>query len=179
MFSVCTASSNSPYMKAQSQPEVRTESHLRSLLDGPTALRMSMAFYIPRDVSKLLRASCGHLILQFFLLSFLVRLLLVPTSNATSGSHIVEHVPPMVTNAMGQQLLTWQIQLLVTQSCLTLCRLVDCSPPGSSVHGISQARMLEWVALPSPGGLPHPGTGLGPPALQVALLVVVVIMGFC
>ena len=80
---------------------------------------------------------------------------------------------------MGQQLLTWQIQLLVTQSCLTLCRLVDCSPPGSSVHGISQARMLEWVALPSPGGLPHPGTGLGPPALQVALLVVVVIMGFC
>ena len=38
--------------------------------------------------------------------------------------------------------------VLVTQSCLTLCNPVDCSPPGSSVHGILQARMLEWVAVP-------------------------------
>ena len=35
----------------------------------------------------------------------------------------------------------------VTQSCLTLCDPMDCSPPGSSVHGILQARILEWVAL--------------------------------
>ena len=35
----------------------------------------------------------------------------------------------------------------VTQSCLTLCDLMDCSPPGSSVHEISQARILEWVAI--------------------------------
>ena len=35
----------------------------------------------------------------------------------------------------------------VTQSCLTLCDPVDCSPPGSSVHGILQARILEWVAI--------------------------------
>ena len=35
----------------------------------------------------------------------------------------------------------------VTQSCLTLCNPVDCSPPGSSVHGILQARVLEWVAI--------------------------------
>ena len=35
----------------------------------------------------------------------------------------------------------------VTQSCLTLCSPVDCRPPGSSVHGISQARILEWVAI--------------------------------
>ena len=33
--------------------------------------------------------------------------------------------------------------VLVTQSCLTLCDPVDCSPPGSSVHGILQARILE------------------------------------
>ena len=32
------------------------------------------------------------------------------------------------------------------QSCLILCHPVDCSPPGSSVHGILQARILEWVA---------------------------------
>ena len=35
------------------------------------------------------------------------------------------------------------------QSCLTLCNTMDCSPPGSSVHGILQARILKWVATPS------------------------------
>ena len=35
----------------------------------------------------------------------------------------------------------------VAQSCLTLCDTVDCSLPGSSVHGILQARILEWVAI--------------------------------
>ena len=37
----------------------------------------------------------------------------------------------------------------VTQSCLTLCNPMDCSPPGSSVHGILQARTLEWVVISS------------------------------
>ena len=37
---------------------------------------------------------------------------------------------------------------LVTQLCLTLCDPMDCSPPGSSVHGILQAGILEWVAIP-------------------------------
>ena len=40
------------------------------------------------------------------------------------------------------------MKVLVTQSCLTLCDPMDCSPPGSSVHGILQARILEWVAIP-------------------------------
>ena len=35
------------------------------------------------------------------------------------------------------------------QSCLTLCDPMDCRPLGSSVHGILQARILEWVAMPS------------------------------
>jgi len=35
----------------------------------------------------------------------------------------------------------------VAQSCPTLSDLMDCSPPGSSVHGIFQARVLEWVAI--------------------------------
>ena len=45
------------------------------------------------------------------------------------------------------------------QSCPTLCNTTDCSPPGSSVHGDSQARILEWVAMPFPpsGNLPDPG----------------------
>ena len=38
------------------------------------------------------------------------------------------------------------------QSCLTLCNPMDYSPPGSSVRGILQARMLEWVAAPSSRG---------------------------
>ena len=45
-----------------------------------------------------------------------------------------------------------QNQVTLTQSCLTLCDPMDCSPPGSSVHGIFQARMLEWVAIPSSRG---------------------------
>ena len=36
------------------------------------------------------------------------------------------------------------------QSCPTLCDPMDCSPPGSSIHGIFQATVLEWVPLPSP-----------------------------
>ena len=39
--------------------------------------------------------------------------------------------------------------VLVIKSRLTLCDPMDCSPPGSSVHGILQARTLDWVAMPS------------------------------
>ena len=42
------------------------------------------------------------------------------------------------------------------QLCLTLSDPMDCSPPVSSVHGIFQARVLEWVALPSPGDQVQP-----------------------
>ena len=46
---------------------------------------------------------------------------------------------------------------LVIQSCSTLCSPRDFSSPGSSVHGILQARILEWVAMPSSRDLPYPG----------------------
>ena len=49
---------------------------------------------------------------------------------------------------------------LVAQSCPTLCD----SPPASSVHGILQARILEWAAIPSPVDLPDPGIEPGSPA---------------
>ena len=45
----------------------------------------------------------------------------------------------------------WKLCVCVcvcAQLCLTLCNPMDCSPPGSSVHGISQARILKWVAIP-------------------------------
>ena len=44
------------------------------------------------------------------------------------------------------------------QSCPTLCDPMDCSPPGSSAHGILQARILEWVAISFSRDLPNPGT---------------------
>ena len=46
--------------------------------------------------------------------------------------------------------------MLVAQSCPTLCDPTDCSPPGSSVHGIFQTRILEWVAMPSCRGSSQP-----------------------
>ena len=49
-----------------------------------------------------------------------------------------------------------EVNVLVTQSCATFCDPVDCSPPGSSVHGIFQARTLEWVAMPSSRGSSQP-----------------------
>ena len=39
------------------------------------------------------------------------------------------------------------VYVLVAQSCLTLCNPMNCSLPCSSVYGISQARILEWVAI--------------------------------
>ena len=48
---------------------------------------------------------------------------------------------------------------------MTLFDPMDCSQPGSPVHGISQARILEWVPFPSPGDLPDPGIRPGSPAL--------------
>ena len=46
--------------------------------------------------------------------------------------------------------------MLIAQSCPTLCNHMDRSPPGSSVHGILQARTLEWVAMPSSRGSSQP-----------------------
>ena len=49
-----------------------------------------------------------------------------------------------------------KVKVLVTQSCPTLCDPMDCSPPGSSVPGILQARILEWVASPFSRGYSQP-----------------------
>ena len=59
------------------------------------------------------------------------------------------------------------VKVLVAQSCPTLCDSMDCSPPDSSVHGILQARILQRVAIPSPGDLPNPGVKPWSFALQV------------
>ena len=48
------------------------------------------------------------------------------------------------------------MKVIVTQLFRTLCDPMDCSLPVSSVHGILQVRILEWVAIPIPGPLPDP-----------------------
>ena len=63
------------------------------------------------------------------------------------------------------------MKVLVAQSCPALCDPMDCSPPGSSVHGIFQARILSGQPFPSAGGLPDPGTAPGSPALQADSLL--------
>ena len=76
---------------------------------------------------------------------------------------------PHLTNLRDTHSL-WEAQLLgdsawVVRACMLshfshvrLCAaLWTVAPPGSSVHGILQSRMLEWVAFPSPGALPDPG----------------------
>ena len=55
---------------------------------------------------------------------------------------------------------------LVAQSCPTLRFLMDCGPPGSSVRGILQARILEGLPCPPPGDLPNPGICAKSPTLQ-------------
>ena len=53
------------------------------------------------------------------------------------------------------------------QSCPTLCGPMDCSPPGFSIHGISQQEYWNGLPFPSPGDLPTPGIKSGSLALQV------------
>ena len=59
-----------------------------------------------------------------------------------------------------------KMKVLVTQSCPTLCYSMGCSLPGSSAHGILQAKILEWVAIPFSRDLPNPG--IEPGSLNMA-----------
>ena len=60
---------------------------------------------------------------------------------------------------------------LIAHLCPTLCDPVDCSPPGSYVHGILQARILDWVAISFSGDLPNAGIEPRSPTLQLDSLL--------
>ena len=53
---------------------------------------------------------------------------------------------------MNAHLIPQVLEVLIIQSCPTLCNLIDCNPPGSSVHRIVLARILEWVDISSSRG---------------------------
>ena len=58
-----------------------------------------------------------------------------------------------------------KVKALVAQLYPTLCTPMDCSPPGSSVHGILQARILEWVSIPFSRGSSWPRDRIHPTIL--------------
>ena len=64
-----------------------------------------------------------------------------------------------------------KVKVLVAQSCPTLCDPMNCSPPGSFVHGILQARILEWVAIPFSRRSFLPGIEPRSPKLQADSLL--------
>ena len=90
----------------------------------------------------------------------------------------VQHKRPFRAESLTSRLTPWPqlpCESEVAQSCPTLCDPVDCSPPGSSIHGILQARILEWVAISFSRGSSltqgsNPGIELRSPALQADAL---------
>ena len=82
-----------------------------------------------------------------------------PGNNTGVGCHfLLQEIFPtpgltQVSRIVGRCFTIWTIREIkesesqVTQSCLTLCDPMDCSLPGFSVHGIFQARILQWVAI--------------------------------
>ena len=64
----------------------------------------------------------------------------------------------------------WKNESEVAQSCPTLCHPMDCSPPGSSIHGILLARILEWGAIAFSRRSSQPRDQTGSPALQIDTL---------
>ena len=91
------------------------------------------------------------------------------------------HLPPNTGIESRIQIMSrhYFTMILKCMRCMLLCCCLvaqhvwlfgdpmDCGPPGSSVHGILQARRVEWVAFPPPGNLPDPGIEPTSPVLQV------------
>ena len=67
----------------------------------------------------------------------------------TATFYSLAHISQILRLIVFHVFTSLELPLLVAQSCPTLCDPVDCSPPGFSVHGILQARALEWVKGPS------------------------------
>ena len=79
-----------------------------------------------------------------------------PSYPAAGPSPLGHHRAPSCTVGSRQLFQFTLCMCLATQSCLTLCDPVDCSPLGSSVHGISRQECWSGLPFPSPGDLPHP-----------------------
>ena len=114
-----------------------------------------MGFFTPQDITNSVFKAVLHIISNssfFFLFCIQNTVLSVSFRGA------------LYSNVNKDNVKEWNVQMLsfervlcfVTQLCPTLCDPTDCSPPGSSVHGILQARLLEWVAVPFSRGSSRP-----------------------
>ena len=88
----------------------------------------------------------------------------LPANAGNSGDAGYIHIYSFLDRIDKEMERKWKV--LFTQSCSTLWDPMHCSPPGSSVHRILQARMLEWVAIPFSRGFSQPRDQPGSPALQ-------------
>ena len=112
-------------------------------------------------------SDCYRVLLPLFpgVFSYSIILQMLIDAEGQPSNHVnIPNVTQMVIlEDMGHlTLLTSSIYLYHTQHAFaqsypTLCDPSDCSPPDSSVHGVFQARILEWVLIPSPGDLLDPG----------------------
>ena len=91
-----------------------------------------------------------------FMYSFSLKLPLIQASTYIEQSFLCYTVGSswlllfLFLNQHGRPCMHVHMLLLLNRfSCVWLCNPLDCNPPGSSVHGILQARILEWVAMPS------------------------------
>ena len=78
----------------------------------------------------------------------------------------MRNVSTMLSRVLVLSMCPICVCVLIAQLCPTLCDPMDCSPPGPSVHGVLQARILEWVAIPSSRGSPQPEIESGSPTLK-------------
>ena len=77
-------------------------------------------------------------------------------SESLFPTHLDSSIPPSPRCVVYSLIVLLTLCMLLIQSCLTLCDPVDCSPPGSSVLGISQAGILEWVVISFSWGSSQP-----------------------
>ena len=78
----------------------------------------------------------------------------ISSSRRSSQSRVKHGFPALQADSLP--LSHQKVKVLIAQLCPTLFDPVDCSPPGFSVHGKSQARILEWVAISSSRGSSQP-----------------------
>ena len=146
-------------IKSHSRPPSHSSEIMQSAvsLDCPETFHIHMLCSLPSK--PLSHANCFKFF--FFFLSIL----------EPDGQSCILVLPLISSVTLGRWLNLSELQFplwfrcYLVKSCPTLCNPMDCSPLGSSVHGILQARILEWVPFPSLGDLSDPAIEPVSPAL--------------
>ena len=117
-----------------------------SHLIEPSAGYASRGIEIPSIVVKVMIAYISIKILEYKILQILVKLLFIGNYEQESQKILKLWLSHLFS---GTKCTYFKrvVKVLVTQPCLTHCNPMDCSPPVSSIRGILQARILEWVAI--------------------------------